>query len=95
MNMKRTLGRRRDLTGLAFLLASGVCAFALDPSRRLRVAQDCQSPVSPVLGQAARASGEPAEGSRTGDLVEFGDSNQIFHDPKEKETQQYIKGDFS
>jgi len=27
--------------------------------------------------------------------VEFGDSNQIFHDPKQKETQQYIKGEFS
>ncbi len=30
--MKQTRGRRRALTGLAFLLASGVCAFALDPS---------------------------------------------------------------
>jgi phosphate transport system ATP-binding protein len=38
---------------------------------------------------------DTSEGNRTGYLVEFGDSNQIFHDPKEKETQQYIKGDFS
>jgi phosphate transport system ATP-binding protein len=38
---------------------------------------------------------DTSEGSRTGYLVEFGDSNQIFHDPKEKETQQYIKGEFS
>ena len=29
---------------------------------------------------------DTSEGSRTGYLVEFGDSNQIFHDPKEKET---------
>ena len=38
---------------------------------------------------------DTSEGSRTGYLVEFGDSNQIFHDPKQKETQQYIKGEFS
>jgi phosphate transport system ATP-binding protein len=38
---------------------------------------------------------DTSEGSRTGYLVEFGDSNQIFHDPKEKETQQYLKGEFS
>jgi len=38
---------------------------------------------------------DTSEGSRTGYLVEFGDSNQIFNDPKQKETQQYIKGEFS
>ena len=38
---------------------------------------------------------DTSEGSRTGYLVEFGDSNQIFHAPKQKETQQYIKGEFS
>src|ERR1035438_8754077 len=37
---------------------------------------------------------DTAEGARTGYLVEFGDSNQIFRDPKETETQQYIKGEF-
>jgi phosphate transport system ATP-binding protein len=37
---------------------------------------------------------DTSEGARTGYLVEFGDSNQIFRDPKEKETQQYIKGEF-
>ena len=54
------------------------------------------------LQQAQRASDktgflyvDTSEGSRTGYLVEFGDSNQIFHDPKQKETQQYIKGEFS
>jgi phosphate transport system ATP-binding protein len=34
-------------------------------------------------------------GARTGYLVEFGDSKQIFNQPKEKETQQYIQGEFS
>ena len=37
----------------------------------------------------------PRDGARTGYLVEFGDSNQIFNEPKEKQTQEYIKGDFS
>jgi phosphate transport system ATP-binding protein len=35
------------------------------------------------------------DGARTGYLVEFGDSGQIFDSPKEKETREYIKGDFS
>ena len=38
---------------------------------------------------------DTSKGARTGYLVEFGDSKQIFEQPKEKETQQYIKGDFS
>ena len=38
---------------------------------------------------------DTADGARTGYLVEFGDSGQIFDNPKEKETQEYIKGDFS
>ncbi|WP_260953172.1 phosphate ABC transporter ATP-binding protein PstB [Campylobacter sp. RM16187] len=29
-----------------------------------------------------------------GDLVEFGETKQIFHDPKEKKTKQYIHGKF-
>ncbi len=37
---------------------------------------------------------DTSEGARTGYLVEFGDTNQIFHDPKATETQQYIKGEF-
>jgi phosphate transport system ATP-binding protein len=37
---------------------------------------------------------DTSDGARTGYLVEFGDSNQIFRDPKEIETQQYIKGEF-
>jgi phosphate transport system ATP-binding protein len=35
------------------------------------------------------------EGSRTGYLVEFGDNKQIFEHPKEKYTQEYIRGEFS
>ncbi len=38
---------------------------------------------------------DTSDGARTGYLVEFGESNQIFNQPKEKETQQYISGDFS
>jgi phosphate transport system ATP-binding protein len=34
-------------------------------------------------------------GGRTGYLVEFGDSRQIFQNPKEKHTQDYIRGEFS
>jgi phosphate transport system ATP-binding protein len=33
--------------------------------------------------------------SRTGYLVEYGDTQQIFDDPKEKPTQDYIRGEFS
>jgi phosphate transport system ATP-binding protein len=34
-------------------------------------------------------------GGRTGYLVEFGDSRQIFDSPKEKLTKEYIRGEFS
>ena len=36
-----------------------------------------------------------AEGGRTGYLVEVGDNKQIFEHPKEKHTQEYIRGEFS
>ena len=38
---------------------------------------------------------DTTQGGRTGYLVEFGDSKQIFKDPKEKHTQDYISGKFS
>ena len=38
---------------------------------------------------------DTSEGGRTGYLVEFGDSRQIFQDPKEKHTKDYIRGEFS
>jgi phosphate transport system ATP-binding protein len=38
---------------------------------------------------------DTTQGARTGYLVEFGDTRQIFDDPKEKHTQAYIQGAFS
>ncbi len=38
---------------------------------------------------------DTAEGGRTGYLVEFGESQQIFNEPKEKYTKDYIRGEFS
>jgi len=38
---------------------------------------------------------DTTQGGRTGYLVEFGESQQIFNDPKEKFTRDYIRGEFS
>jgi phosphate transport system ATP-binding protein len=38
---------------------------------------------------------DTSEGSRTGYLVEFGETQQIFEDPQERHTQEYIRGEFS
>jgi phosphate transport system ATP-binding protein len=38
---------------------------------------------------------DTSQGSRTGYLVEFGDSEQVFKDPKQKHTHDYIRGEFS
>jgi phosphate transport system ATP-binding protein len=38
---------------------------------------------------------DTSEGSRTGYLVEFGPTAQIFNDPREVHTQSYIRGEFS
>jgi len=38
---------------------------------------------------------DTSQGGRTGYLVEFGDTKQIFDEPKEKPTQEYIRGEFS
>jgi phosphate transport system ATP-binding protein len=38
---------------------------------------------------------DTSQGGRTGYLVEFGDTRQIFEDPKEKHTKDYIQGAFS
>jgi len=38
---------------------------------------------------------DTTEGGRTGYLVEFGDSQQIFENPREKYTKDYISGEFS
>jgi phosphate transport system ATP-binding protein len=38
---------------------------------------------------------DTSEGSRTGYLVECGETLQVFEDPREAHTQQYIRGEFS
>jgi len=38
---------------------------------------------------------DTSEGGRTGYLVEFGDSRQLFQNPQEKHTKDYIRGEFS
>jgi phosphate transport system ATP-binding protein len=38
---------------------------------------------------------DTTQGGRTGYLVEYGDTPQIFDNPKEKHTQDYIRGEFS
>jgi phosphate transport system ATP-binding protein len=38
---------------------------------------------------------DTSEGGRTGYLVEFGDSRQIFQNPQEKHTKEHISGKFS
>jgi phosphate transport system ATP-binding protein len=38
---------------------------------------------------------DTSQGGRTGYLVEYGPTEQIFNDPKEKHTKEYIQGAFS
>jgi len=38
---------------------------------------------------------DTSQGGRTGYLVEFGDSKEMFESPKEKHTREYIRGEFS
>jgi phosphate transport system ATP-binding protein len=54
------------------------------------------------LQQAARVADntgflyvDTSEGSRTGYLVEFGSTRQVFDNPRERHTQNYISGEFS
>src|SRR5262245_2024426 len=54
------------------------------------------------LQQAKRVADKTAflyvdttQGGRTGYLVEYGDTQAIFEAPKEKHTQEYIRGEFS
>src|SRR6516225_3299910 len=53
------------------------------------------------LQQAARVADktgflyvDTTQGGRTGYLVEFGQTRQIFHNPREKHTKDYIAGAF-
>ena len=38
---------------------------------------------------------DTSEGGRTGYLVEYGQTAQIFEDPRERHTQEYVRGEFS
>jgi phosphate transport system ATP-binding protein len=50
------------------------------------------------MQQAARASDNTAffmiDGDRAGVLAEYGDTNQIFTNPRDKRTEEYITGRF-
>jgi phosphate transport system ATP-binding protein len=48
-----------------------------------------------VADKTAFFSVDISKGGRTGFLVEQGDTQQIFHDPREKLTKDYISGEFS
>ncbi len=48
-----------------------------------------------VADKTAFFSVDISQGGRTGYLVELGDTEQIFEDPKEALTKQYILGEFS
>ena len=83
---------------------------ALDPISTLRVEETLQSLresyciaiVTHNLQQAQRVADytafmyvDTSHGGRTGYLVEFGESRQIFEAPKHEHTQAYIRGEFS
>jgi phosphate transport system ATP-binding protein len=38
---------------------------------------------------------DTSEGSRTGYLAEYGDTQQMFDSPRERLTQEYLRGEFS
>ena len=48
-----------------------------------------------VADKTAFFSVDISQGGRTGYLVELGDTQQIFEDPREELTKQYISGEFS
>jgi phosphate transport system ATP-binding protein len=54
------------------------------------------------LQQAKRVADKTAflyvdvrDGERTGYLVEYGDTQQLFEDPRQQHTQEYVRGEFS
>src|SRR5262245_16126427 len=58
--------------------------------------------VTPTLQQAKRVADktgflyvDTTQGGRTGYLVEYGNTQQIFEDPQATYTQEYIRGEFS
>ena len=91
------------------LLMDEPCS-ALDPIATLKIEELMQelkkkftiAIVTHNLQQAKRVADTTAflyvdttQGGRTGYLVEYGDTEQIFNDPKEKHTKDYIQGAFS
>jgi len=48
-----------------------------------------------VADQTAFLYVDTSAGGRTGYMVEYGDTEQIFENPQASETQQYIRGEFS
>jgi phosphate transport system ATP-binding protein len=50
---------------------------------------------SRVADTTAFFSVDISQGSRTGYLVEMGPTEQIFHNPRERLTKEYIRGEFS
>ena len=83
---------------------------ALDPVSTLKIEalmQDLKQQYTIIIvthnmQQATRASDKAAffnvttadEGKRSGYLVEYGDTEQIFTNPKEESTQEYVSGRF-
>ena len=100
---------RAVATEPAVLLMDEPCS-ALDPMATRRI-EDLMHDlkkrytiaiVTHNLQQAKRVADKTAflyvdtsAGGRTGYLVEYGDTQQIFEDPAEAHTQQYIRGEFS
>ena len=83
---------------------------ALDPIATRRIEELMQelkksytiAIVTHNLQQAKRVADKTAflyvdttHGGRTGYLVEYGPTEAIFEDPKEKRTQEYLSGEFS
>jgi phosphate transport system ATP-binding protein len=48
-----------------------------------------------VADTTAFFSVDVSKGGRTGFLVELGDTQQVFQDPREKLTKAYVHGEFS
>jgi len=100
---------RAIATEPAVLLMDEPCA-ALDPIATRKIEELMQelkkrftiAIVTHNLQQAQRVADktgffyvDTTQGDRTGYLVEFGDTKQILEDPREKRTQEYVRGEFS
>ena len=83
---------------------------ALDPIATLKIEELMQdlkkkytiAIVTHNLQQAKRVADktgffyvDTTQGGRTGFLIEYGDTRELFQNPREKQTQEYIAGAFS